>query len=109
VVLDDQGTLDGEATAARRACLTAERGNRPLPAFSFGPARDRHHALWTDDVYAAIDHAVRNLPAVARPLRYQQIRDAVERLLEAGQPVTASAIAALAQGFEHSAERRFRA
>ncbi|MBV9247441.1 MAG: hydantoinase B/oxoprolinase family protein [Methylobacteriaceae bacterium] len=108
VIVDESGKLDAAASLARRQKLRSERGERPLPAFSFGPARDRHHRLWTDEIYDSIEAAVQGLPAVARQLRYQQISAEVERLFEAKTPVTAAMIADLTRALERASERRFR-
>ena len=109
VVLDSGQALDEAATKMRRRRLQAERKGRPLPLFSFGPARDRHHTLWTDEIYDAIEEAVSGLPAVTRQLRYQQICSEVERLFEVETPVNAAKIANLRQTFDNAAQRRFRA
>jgi N-methylhydantoinase B len=109
VVLDRDGQLDEGATHRRRESLRSERRGQPLPAFSFGPSRDRHYAQWTDEIYDAVDAAVSGLPAVARQLRYQQITSEIERLFEAETVVTGERIADLSQTFTKAAERRFRA
>ncbi len=62
--------VDAAATAARRAAMRDEReaargavrGARGNGHFAFGPERERHEAVWTEENYAALSEILAALP-----------------------------------------------
>jgi N-methylhydantoinase B len=58
VVIQD-GVVDDAATAGLR---DARRAPGPRPHFAYGPERDAHEAVWTDEAYAVLTRLLAALP-----------------------------------------------
>jgi N-methylhydantoinase B len=58
VVIRD-GAVDAAATETLR---TSRRGTGPRPHFAYGPERDAHEAIWTDDAYDQLTRLLAALP-----------------------------------------------
>jgi hypothetical protein len=96
VIIGADGTLDEAATNRERAKRIAARNGAPLPAFSFGEARDAHHALWTDALYDAIDDATLHLKGPARQLAYERLKAAIAERLARGLAVDPAEVKTMA-------------
>ncbi len=96
VVIGEDGGVDEPATARERKRIARARGWTETPAFSFGAARDAHYALWTDEIYDALDRETAGLPALARQLHYRRIQVAIDERLAKGDKVHAKDVARLA-------------
>ncbi|WP_137391500.1 hydantoinase B/oxoprolinase family protein [Rhodoligotrophos defluvii] len=90
------GALDEAATTAERARRRNARNGNPLPEFTFGPARDRHDATWTNELYEALDQAIAPLPPLARQLMYQRLSREIEQRFARGDKVTPADISVIA-------------
>jgi N-methylhydantoinase B len=97
VVLSAAGMVDEMATREERARIAKARGWTTVPAFSFGAARERHYALWTDALYDALDREVAHLPSLARGLHYRRIQAEIDRRFAAGLMVMPGDITAIAR------------
>lgn len=97
VVLSAAGMVDEMATLEERARIAKARGWTTVPAFSFGAARERHYALWTDALYDALDREVAHLPPLARGLHYRRIQAEIDRRFAAGLMVMPGDITAIAR------------
>jgi N-methylhydantoinase B len=96
VIIGADGTLDEAATNRERAKRIAARNGAPLPAFSFGEARDAHHALWTDALYDAIDDATLHLKGPARQLAYERLKATIAERLARGLAVDPAEVKTMA-------------
>lgn len=94
-VLLRNGGIDAAETAALRARRKAERNGREPPAFTFGAARDRHYARWTDALYEAIDDSLAPLPTLARQMFYRLLQVEIDARFERGETVRPADIRAL--------------
>jgi N-methylhydantoinase B len=96
VVMGTGGSLDCAVTERERARRMAERNGAPLPAFSFGPAREAHYRQWTDALYDALDNATVHLPGTARQSMYQRLKAMIESRFADGLAVQPEDVGAMA-------------
>jgi N-methylhydantoinase B len=97
VILSAAGMVDEMATREERARIAKARGWTTVPAFSFGAARERHYALWTDALYDALDREVAHLPPLARGPHYRRIQAEIDRRFATGTAVMPGDIAGIAR------------
>tara|TARA_Y100001934_G_scaffold248662_1_gene309429 strand:- start:740 stop:2737 length:1998 start_codon:yes stop_codon:yes gene_type:complete len=95
VVLKADGTVDGEATEARREAIRGERDWTEPPLYGLGRAREEHSALWTDDLEDAIAAATADMPVQLRQFLHERLLTSVTAQLDAGQSVGADDVAPL--------------
>lgn len=95
VVLADDGTVDAEASAARRRAIRAARGWRQPPLHGFGPAREAHSALWTEALEDAVVAASEGLPVELRQFLHARLLAEIARRHAAGERPAAADVAAI--------------
>ncbi|MCI0431547.1 MAG: hydantoinase B/oxoprolinase family protein [Rhodospirillales bacterium] len=88
VVIDEGGALDAAATRALRDDIRAMRGWSVAPSFSFGAARDRYCAQWTDALFDAVDTSVMPLPTLTRQIMYRRLHEAIDAKFARGETVS---------------------
>lgn len=98
VVLADDGTVDEEASAARRRAIRAARGWRQPPLHGFGHAREAHSALWTEALEDAVVAASEGLPVELRQFLHARLLAEIARRHAAGERPAATDVAAILDG-----------
>ncbi|MEX2647797.1 MAG: hydantoinase B/oxoprolinase family protein [Alphaproteobacteria bacterium] len=95
VVVNEAGVFDAAATERKRAELRVARGDRPLPAYAFGPAREAYEADWPEALQDAVAKALAGLPVSLAQFLGQRLREAIDERRSKGRAVTPSEVSGL--------------
>jgi len=96
VVLSGDGTVDRNATQARREEIKATRDWTTPPLHGFDAARRAHVARWTETLEDAIAASVRGLPVQLAQFLHARLKAEVAARLDRGEAVTAGDVDGLA-------------
>jgi N-methylhydantoinase B len=94
-VIGTDGKVDKAASEALRAEIRKKRGPGPLPAFSFGEARDTYHARWPADLHDAVMKATEGLPRALRQVFHKRLVEEIDGRLDAGKAVAPADVPAM--------------
>ncbi|MGE4247346.1 MAG: hydantoinase B/oxoprolinase family protein, partial [Parvibaculaceae bacterium] len=103
-VVGAYGKVDKAASEVLRVEIRKKRGSGPLPAFSFGKARDAYHARWPSELHDAVVKTTEALPRALRQVFHKRLVDEIDGRLDAGEAVAPAEVPAMFRKM-HSASR----